>query len=39
VRVNGVAVSQAPGVTVKGMERGRLVLEIGSGDHRFEARA
>jgi alpha-L-rhamnosidase len=39
VRVNGVPAGQAPGVMIKGMERGRLVLEIGSGDHRFEARA
>jgi alpha-L-rhamnosidase len=39
VRVNGAPAAQAPGVTIKGMKRGRLVLEIGSGDHRFEARA
>ncbi|NQE61268.1 alpha-L-rhamnosidase [Caulobacter sp. RHG1] len=39
VRVNGVPVAQAPGVTVQGLKRGRLVLEIGSGDHRFQARA
>lgn len=39
VRVNGVPVAHAPGVTVQGLKRGRLVLEIGSGDHRFEARA
>jgi len=39
VRVNGAPAAQAPGVTVKGMKRGRLVLEIGSGDHRFESRA
>jgi alpha-L-rhamnosidase len=39
VRINGVPAAQAPGVTIKGMKRGRLVLEIGSGDHRFEARA
>jgi alpha-L-rhamnosidase len=39
VRVNGVPAAHAPGVTVQGLKRGRLVLEIGSGDHRFEARA
>jgi alpha-L-rhamnosidase len=39
VRVNGGPVAQAPGVTVQGLKRGKLMLEIGSGDHRFESRA
>lgn len=39
VRVNGVAAAQARGVTVLGSKRGRVVLEIGSGEYRFEAQA
>lgn len=38
VRVNGVPAAQAPGVTVLGLKRGRVVLDVGSGERRFESR-
>jgi alpha-L-rhamnosidase len=39
VRVNGVPAAQAPGVTAQGLKRGKLVMEVGSGEHRFESRS
>ncbi|WP_447910203.1 family 78 glycoside hydrolase catalytic domain [Brevundimonas bullata] len=39
VRENGRPLSQTDGVVVRGMDGGRLVLEVGSGDYRFLSRA